>query len=125
MRSYAFSADKLILTSMLSCAAAGNLSSANDAGTASPDPCSGLEVHSIQRPMVPGVAAGSAKFNYKYRYISGDASAPTVIFIPGGPGDPSMQFRNARGAFGFPASFGVVLTDPRGAGCNKLPGKSF
>lgn len=52
-----------------------------------------------------------------YRYgltVREDPEAPLIIFIPGGPGQTSMNMPLA-----YPYHFSVMRTDPRGMGCNE------
>ena len=79
-----------------------------------PDYCSGPEVVRISRP----VAAGDTRtFRYGFRYKAPSSpTAPVVVFLPGGPGQGSME----NGADWVPADWGYLNTDPRGVGCNTL-----
>lgn len=53
-------------------------------------------------------------FTYRYGLSTReDADAPLMIFIPGGPGQTSMDM-----GLSYPIEFAVVRTDPRGVGCN-------
>jgi pimeloyl-ACP methyl ester carboxylesterase len=57
-------------------------------------------------------------FQYHYRLIkAADPTAPLVIYIPGGPGDTSIGTEDPR----ISKDYSLVLTDPRGAGCNDSP----
>lgn len=69
--------------------------------------CVGESVHSVTRG------------HFKYRFHLNDPegrTGPTVIFIPGGPGQTGFQTPLA-----YPDEFRVMRTDPRGAGCNASP----
>lgn len=84
--------------------------------------CAGPEIRRIERPVLPG---GKARFTYKFRVSPGtDADAPVVIFLPGGPGQTSIEM--TRDSLAVPARYTLVLTDPRGVGCNApAPGEQF
>lgn len=78
--------------------------------------CATSEVRRIERPVIPG-ASKSKKFSYAFRVSPGtDPNAPTVIYLPGGPGQTSIE--GARENLSVPARYTVVFTDPRGVGCN-------
>ncbi|MDQ3339437.1 MAG: alpha/beta hydrolase [Myxococcota bacterium] len=78
--------------------------------------CTTREVRRIERPVIPG-ASKSKKFSYAFRVSPGtDPNAPTVIFLPGGPGQTSIEM--AREDLAVPPRYTVVFTDPRGVGCN-------
>ncbi len=86
-------------------------------------PChfSGLE--NIKRPWYPNKNK-SFEFLYSFRVLrTAKKGFPTIIFIPGGPGQTSMD-----GQLGIdkivPKNWGLVLTDPRGVGCNDV-GKEY
>jgi pimeloyl-ACP methyl ester carboxylesterase len=54
-------------------------------------------------------------FTYRYTMSAGsDHSAPTIIFIPGGPGQTSTDI-----PLGVPSEMSLIRTDPRGVGCNQ------
>jgi pimeloyl-ACP methyl ester carboxylesterase len=60
----------------------------------------------------------SNKFVYKYRvYRKPEFNKPTVVFIPGGPGQVSINNLIATDKL-IPIDWGLILTDPRGVGCN-------
>lgn len=72
-------------------------------------------VMTIERPMLPG--AGSPTFGYSFKLHPGtDPDAPTVIFLPGGPGETSIQAE--RDAAYVPLTYPLITTDLRGTGCN-------
>ncbi len=80
--------------------------------------CDGADVVSVIRPMDP-VASVSERFLYSGRLIPGtDPSLPTVVFVPGGPGQTSTG--TDRATFQVPPEYTVLFTDPRGVGCNGL-----
>lgn len=70
-----------------------------------PRRCLGDNAHAIAR----------GNFTYRYTMSEGsDPSAPTIIFIPGGPGQTSTD-----AALGVPSGMSLIRTDPRGVGCNQ------
>jgi proline iminopeptidase len=73
-------------------------------------------VTTIERPMLP-TTDGSPTFGYSFKLHPGtDPDAPTVIFLPGGPGETSISVE--RDPTLLPANFSLIQTDPRGVGCN-------
>lgn len=69
--------------------------------------CNGID--SLQRP------SGRHSFTYKYKYYRGtQADQPTVIKLPGGPGQTSISQDDPRVS----NDYGYIQTDPRGTGCN-------
>jgi len=73
-------------------------------------------VMTIERPMFPE-RAGSPTFGYSFKIFPGtDPAAPTVIFLPGGPGEASIAAERDESLV--PPSYTLILTDPRGVGCN-------
>ncbi len=89
--------------------------------------CKGSEVLHLTRPIHPG-RKDSPVFEFNFRYITGSvADLPTIIFLPGGPGATSIFMGGFQDVgLGIPKSYPLVLTDPRGTGCNgnigsKLP----
>jgi pimeloyl-ACP methyl ester carboxylesterase len=88
---------------------------AGSAGASLPGHCRSSTVHVIERPVG---SDSTATFPYRYSVSEGDGSAvATIIFIPGGPGQTSMD-----AALSIPGEFSVVRTDPRGMGCNEFDG---
>lgn len=76
------------------------------------DKCDLENIRIIKRPQVAG---GTSTFTYKYALRKGtDSKKPTVIFLPGGPGLPSIGSANPK----VPQEFSAIQTDPRGVGCN-------
>lgn len=67
--------------------------------------CQQKDVHSFERK----------NFSYHYRLIQSEIkNAPLVIYLPGGPGGTSIGDVDPR----LSKEYSLVLTDPRGAGCN-------
>ena len=85
------------------------------------DSCATSQIHSIDVP-VRYDERGSPTVAYKYRYIparTNSQRAPTIIVLPGGPGQAGIP--TPEGAFplgAIPAGYSRIYTDPRGAGCN-------
>lgn len=78
--------------------------------------CSAIDnLSSIERPADPQLPS-SPRIPFYYRYLRGtDSSQPTVIFLPGGPGQSSITNADRR----LNGTYGFIQTDPRGAGCNQ------
>ena len=75
--------------------------------------CDATDLRSLTLPVDPYDQQGET-FTYHYQYLDrGADDRPTVVHIPGGPGIPSI----GRGPH-LPDDVDVVLTDPRGVGCN-------
>lgn len=70
--------------------------------------CPGRNVFTIERP-----TGGEKNFSYTYEYNCKDPSLPTVIYIPGGPGLPSIRSNPLA-----EMNVNVIATDPRGSGIN-------
>jgi pimeloyl-ACP methyl ester carboxylesterase len=90
-----------------------------------PAACQAKGVVTLMRPVDPD-QAGSPSFPFRFRVIGARADLPTVILIPGGPGQTTMQ-KDPQSFFppGMLDSINLVLTDPRGAGCNAPEGAPF
>ena len=73
-------------------------------------------VSTIERPMFPG-RSDSPSFGYSFKVYPGtDPSAPTVIYLPGGPGEASISAERAVDVV--PTTYTLIATDPRGVGCS-------
>jgi pimeloyl-ACP methyl ester carboxylesterase len=84
---------------------------ADSACVAAPD-----GVSTILRPMFPG-RPDSPSFGYSFKVYPGtDPTLPTVIYLPGGPGEASISAEREVDAV--PAAYTLIATDPRGVGCN-------
>lgn len=55
---------------------------------------------------------------YRFKYIAPKNGAPTLIFIPGGPGQSSTQ-ADVKRLLKLPEDYGVIQTDPMFVGVNK------
>jgi pimeloyl-ACP methyl ester carboxylesterase len=81
-----------------------------------PAQCTGNELFRVTRPVVMGEPSyGTWSYGYRFKPPT-KANAPVLVYIPGGPGEPST------GAVPdiLPDGWGYLLTDPRGVGCNTL-----
>jgi len=73
-------------------------------------------VTTIDRPVFPD-RADSPTFGYSFKVYPGtDLSAPTVIYLTGGPGQTGIA--EERGPSNIPPAYTVIQTDLRGVGCN-------
>ncbi len=81
--------------------------------------CDDTEV--VTRPYFPEDSK-SPTFQYRYKYIRREAATKTVVFLPGGPGDTSINLASNQYFLDlfFPNDVNIVLTDPRGTGCNDV-----
>ncbi len=74
----------------------------------------------VSQLAVPIYADDPKRGDFQYHYLLVRARVQpkqaTVVVIPGGPGEPSMNSNVYRM---FPANWDVIYTDPRGIGCNK------
>ncbi len=68
--------------------------------------CESKHIKKIARPT----------FSYSFFHVAADEGSPTVLFIPGGPGQTSIDNKGVE----IPLSFGIIYTDPRGVGCNEV-----
>ena len=82
--------------------------------SASAQTCNDSQVESIDRPFYPGTQ-NSRTFTYNFRYLAASPGKPTLVYIPGGPGETSIN-----SSFPVPEGYGLILTDPRGVGCNQV-----
>ncbi len=80
-----------------------------------PAVCDGPEMVRITRPVATDDPS-LGTFSYGFRYKPAAAGAPVLVYVPGGPGMTSID--QVPGML--PASWGYLLTDPRGVGCNRL-----
>lgn len=75
--------------------------------------CDAMSLRSLERPIDPD-DPDSATFTWFYQHLDrDDGYGPTIIHIPGGPGGTSIGE-----TAGIPDNVDLVLTDPRGVGCN-------
>ncbi len=59
----------------------------------------------------------SVTFDFKYAVIrTASPGSPTVLYVPGGPGGASIGDDSIPPLI--PDEYGLILTDPRGVGCN-------
>jgi len=84
--------------------------------------CNGIDVLTIQNRLYPD-QEDSERFAYKFSVSKGKKpDAPTIIFLPGGPGETSI-IPIPKLTPELPTSYSVVRTDPRGVGCNDSLGQ--
>jgi pimeloyl-ACP methyl ester carboxylesterase len=83
--------------------------------------CDGADIHHVSVPVDHDDPAGP-HFGLAFRVRAGAApDAPLVIVVPGGPGGTLIREDRYARSGGLPDDFAVVLTDPRGGGCNDDP----
>jgi pimeloyl-ACP methyl ester carboxylesterase len=88
---------------------------------AEPAGCQGNDIHRVTVPVDYNSPAGPT-FDLAFRFRPGMIhNGPLVIVLPGGPGATLIREDVYVSSGGIPQSYGVVLTDPRGAGCNDDP----
>ncbi len=75
--------------------------------------CSSEAVREVSRPHYNDGRPGVMKLRYGYADRE-DPDSPVIIFVPGGPGQTSMD-----APLSYPSSVSTVRTDPRGVGCNE------
>lgn len=81
-------------------------------------PCKTPEIHRLAVPL-DYQDPNSRTFDLAFRLREGSGPVrPLVIVLPGGPGATLMREDTEVTSGGIPSEFPVVLTDPRGAGCN-------
>lgn len=69
------------------------------------------------------------EFAYRFQKFWDPAAGPTILYIPGGPGEGSINERSLKdkslamqlmfGRMGFPKNSPIIFTYPRGVGCNR------
>jgi hypothetical protein len=78
--------------------------------------CRSSEIVRISRPVDSDDPSGDT-FAYGYRFKPPtDRSAPVLVYMPGGPGQSSID----NPPMFVPEGWGYLATDPRGVGCNRL-----
>jgi len=76
------------------------------------DVCSTPEIQQTNRPLS---TKSTDTFKYSFRLLQGtNNQLPTVIYLPGGPGQASIAPSDPR----LSTEYNYIQTDPRGAGCN-------
>lgn len=82
------------------------------------DNCSRNDIYKISIPIYPD-KDNSANFEYRYQFIGTDPSQPVIVYLPGGPGIPSIS-GTPKGPYQSlpPTLSNVVYTDQRSVGCN-------
>jgi proline iminopeptidase len=97
---------------------AGDIADNRTPGNKGQDACADPSVKTIKRPYYPE-RTSSKTFAYSYEMHPASPGFPTVVYIPGGPGQTSIgESSDWLSADKLPAGFGLMLTDPRGVGCN-------
>lgn len=86
------------------------------------------EIYGYSRPVDIEKPNGQ-QFEYKYRFVN-NGMPKTIIFIPGGPGDTSIQYGTEQSRpmidYLFPnGKQNLVFTDPRGFGRNSIANKKI
>ena len=78
-----------------------------------PSRCNSSAIRKIEVPIYHN--KNSPTFTYRFSVSEReDQDSPLLIFIPGGPGQTSME-----AGLSYPYEYAIVRTDPRGMGCNK------
>ena len=79
--------------------------------------CLATDVQTVQAKVDP---KGEKTFPYKYKYVKRSESpdALTIIHLPGGPGEPSIELGEIM-MKGLPKEANLIFTDPRTVGCNE------
>lgn len=91
-----------------------NVSPDREGEVEKPD-CDLESIKTIELPMAHGREDFTRKFNYKYQFIENGRDLPTIVHIPGGPGDTYLtKTKKIEGLI----AFNHILIDPRGVGCN-------
>ena len=83
--------------------------------TVLPEVCTSPEVIRITRPVVEGDPSDTFQYGFRFRAPSA-AGAPVLVYLPGGPGQGSMD----QAPEFIPEGWGYLMTDPRGVGCNRF-----
>jgi pimeloyl-ACP methyl ester carboxylesterase len=83
-------------------------------GQNDPSVCQGPTIQRIPRPYNSDFP--KRVFSYAFDYAPATGNKPTIIYMPGGPGETSIGGTAMRA--NFPDGYGSILTDPRGVGCN-------
>ena len=81
------------------------------------------DIHRITVPIDYNDPEGKT-IQLAYRLRRGAEDRPAIIVLPGGPGATSIREDTKATSGGIPGTYTVVLTDPRGAGCNDDPALS-
>ena len=71
-------------------------------------------------PVDPSNPTQTGSYDFYYSHIIRDVSAPTIVYLPGGPGSGSINSGKT-----FPEVYNVVFIDPRGTGCNFKDSNDF
>ncbi len=91
---------------------------------AAPPGCAGSDIGHVSVPIDYARPDGS-RFPLAFRLRRGSESGhPLILLLPGGPGNTLIRGDAMDGEDGIPPAYDVVMTDPRGAGCNDDPALS-
>ena len=87
-------------------------------GLAQQNPC--LDIKTIRTVKVPWdpTKSKSPTFDFRFKYEIVNPLAPTVVIIPGGPGQTSITPNGQLPLGAVPAGYNKIYTDPRSQGCN-------
>lgn len=92
----------------------------NDSSILEPDKsdvpaCQANDIVDLEVPLGDG---SNNSFRYRFRYRKPSApEMPTIVQIPGGPGSASIGNDTSSWV---PEEYGLLQTDPRGVGCNRV-----
>lgn len=82
------------------------------------NPCSDVKtIRTVKVPWDPNKPK-SPTFEYRFKYEVVNPLAPTVVIIPGGPGQTSIITKDQWPLGAVPANFNKIYFDPRSLGCN-------
>lgn len=96
------------------------------ANAAVPNECLSNDVGVVSLPVI-SEDSSKGTFEYRYQIKESAESGPkvTILYLPGGPGGTSISFVPQMPGVdfleiihGLPKNYRVILTDPRGRGCN-------
>ncbi|MGZ3744282.1 MAG: alpha/beta fold hydrolase, partial [Pseudobdellovibrionaceae bacterium] len=81
--------------------------------------CTQKEICTIYIQVTSDDQRNQQKMPYQFKYRAPKGNAPTLIFMPGGPGDSSTN-KDLNNFANVPKEFGLILTDPRFVGINEI-----
>lgn len=80
--------------------------------------CNSANIKTISVPLTLEDSARLIDYKFEFR-APASPEWPTVVFLPGGPGGTSIGDEHET----LPGKFGLINTDPRSVGCNKMTGE--